>query len=43
MTAKELLAGMYPGRTILEDVVKPLRMSVNALAKELRRPRHALK
>ena len=38
MTAKELLAEMHPGRTILEDVVKPLGMSVNALAKELHVP-----
>ena len=38
MTAKELLAEMHPGRTILEDVVKPLRMSVNALAKDLHVP-----
>jgi addiction module HigA family antidote len=35
MTSNELLAEMHPERTILEDVVKPLRMSVNALAKEL--------
>jgi addiction module HigA family antidote len=35
MTAKELLAEMHPGRTILEDVVKSFGMSVNALAKEL--------
>jgi antitoxin HigA-1 len=38
MTANELLAEMHPGRTILEDVVKPLGMSVNALAKELHIP-----
>ncbi|MGB9242685.1 MAG: HigA family addiction module antitoxin [Candidatus Acidiferrales bacterium] len=38
MTANELLAETHPGRTILEDVVKPLGMSVNALAKELRIP-----
>jgi hypothetical protein len=29
-----LLAEMHPGRTILEDIVKPRNMSVNALAKE---------
>jgi addiction module HigA family antidote len=38
MTAKELLEEMHPGRTILEDVVKPLGMSVNALAKALHVP-----
>jgi antitoxin HigA-1 len=38
MTANELLAEIHPGRTILEDVVKPLGMSVNALAKELHVP-----
>jgi addiction module HigA family antidote len=38
MTAKELLAEMHPGRTIFEDVVKPLVMSVNALAKKLHVP-----
>src|ERR1700681_2647903 len=38
MTANELLAEMHPGRTILEEVVKPLGMSVNALAKELHVP-----
>jgi addiction module HigA family antidote len=38
MTANELLAEMHLGRTILEDVVKPLGMSVNALAKELHVP-----
>jgi plasmid maintenance system antidote protein VapI len=43
MTANELLAEIHPGRTILEDVVKPLGMSVNALAKELHVPGHALK
>ncbi len=35
MTANELLAETPPGRTIFEDVVKPLGMSVNALAQEL--------
>ena len=29
-----LLAEMHPGRTILEDIVTPGDMSVNALAKE---------
>ena len=38
MMANELLAETHPGRTILEDVVKPLGMSVNALAKELHIP-----
>ena len=38
MTKKELLAEMHPGRTILEDVLKPWGMSVNALAKELHVP-----
>jgi len=35
MTANQLLAEMHPGRTVLEDVLKPLGMSVNALAKAL--------
>jgi antitoxin HigA-1 len=38
MTANGLLAELHPGRTILEDVVKPLGISVNALAKELHIP-----
>ena len=38
MVATELIAEMHPGRTILEDVLKPLDMSVNALSKELRVP-----
>jgi addiction module HigA family antidote len=38
MTAKQLFEEMHPGRTILEDVVKPLGMSINALAKELHIP-----
>ena len=38
MTANELLAEMHPGRTVLEDVVKPPGMSVNALAKKLHVP-----
>jgi antitoxin HigA-1 len=29
---------MHPGRTIMEDVLRPLGMSVNALAKELHIP-----
>jgi addiction module HigA family antidote len=38
MTTNELLAEMHPGKTIFEDVLKPLGMSVNALAKALRVP-----
>ena len=38
MTAIDLLAEMHPGRTIVEDVLKPLGMSVNALAKDLHVP-----
>ena len=38
MTANEFLAEMHPGRPILEDIVKPRDMSVNALAKELHIP-----
>lgn len=38
MTAKQLFEEMDPGRTILEDVVKPLGISINALAKELHIP-----
>ena len=38
MKANELLAETHPGRTILEDVVKPAGMSVNALSKELHIP-----
>jgi antitoxin HigA-1 len=38
MTANELLAEMHPGRTIVEDILRPLGMSVNALAKELHIP-----
>jgi len=38
MTANELLAEMHPGRTIVEDVLRPLGMSVNALAKDLHIP-----
>jgi len=38
MTRDKLLAEMHPGRTILEDVLMPLGMSVNALAEELHVP-----
>jgi len=38
MTRRQLLEELHPGRTILEDVLKPLGMSVNALAKELHVP-----
>ena len=38
MVANQLLAEMHPGRTLVEDVLKPLGMSVNALAKELHIP-----
>ncbi|HTV53523.1 MAG TPA: HigA family addiction module antitoxin [Terriglobia bacterium] len=38
MNAKELLGEMHPGRTIAEDVLKPLGMSVNALARQLHIP-----
>ena len=38
MNAKQLFEEMHPRRTILEDVVKPLGMSINALAKELHIP-----
>jgi addiction module HigA family antidote len=38
MAVTQLIAGMHPGRTIAEDVLKPLGMSVNALCKELRVP-----
>lgn len=31
----EVIEGLHPGRTILEDYLQPLEMSVNALAKEL--------
>ncbi len=34
----ELLAELHPGRTLREDVLQPLGMSVNALAKELHIP-----
>lgn len=33
MRTKELIVEMHPGRTILEDVVEPLGLSVNSLAK----------
>ena len=38
MTINELLAEMHPGRTIVEDALRPLGMSVNALAVELHIP-----
>jgi len=38
MTANELLAELHPGRTIAEDVLRPLGMSVNALAGVLHVP-----
>ena len=38
MTAAKLIGAMHPGKTIREDVLKPLGMSVNALSKELRVP-----
>lgn len=38
MTVNDLLVEMHPGRTIVEDMLKPLDMSVNALAKELHVP-----
>ena len=31
----EVIEALHPGRTILEDYLQPLGMSVNALAKEL--------
>ena len=34
----ELLSELHPGRTIREDVLNPLGLSVNALAKELHIP-----
>jgi len=38
MKRSDLLNEMHPGRTIVEDVLKPWGMSVNALAKELHVP-----
>ena len=38
MNSNDLLAELHPGKTILEDVLKPLGMSVNALARELHVP-----
>jgi addiction module HigA family antidote len=38
MTTKELLDELHPGKTISEDVLVPLGMSVNALAKKLHVP-----
>lgn len=38
MSANELLAELHPGRTLRDDVLQPLNMSVNALAKDLHVP-----
>ena len=38
MTSKALIEELHPGRTILEDVVKPLGLSVNSLAQRLHVP-----
>lgn len=38
MRSKELIVEMHPGRTILVDVVEPLGLSVNSLAKRLHVP-----
>jgi addiction module HigA family antidote len=38
MTARTLIEELHPGRTILEDVVKPLGLSVNSLALRLHVP-----
>jgi antitoxin HigA-1 len=38
MTTKALIEELHPGRTILEDVVKPLGLSVNSLAHRLHVP-----
>jgi antitoxin HigA-1 len=38
MSTSELLGELHPGRTLREDVLQPLGMSVNALAKELHIP-----
>ena len=38
MTKQELLEELHPGRTIAEEVLQPLGMSVNALSKELHVP-----
>lgn len=38
MDTKDLIEELHPGRTILEEVLKPLGLSVNALAKELHIP-----
>ena len=35
MTKKELLAEFHPGRTLSDDVLIPLGMSVNSLSREL--------
>jgi addiction module HigA family antidote len=38
MTTKALIEELHPGRTILEDVVKPLGLTVNSLAQQLHVP-----
>ena len=38
MTKRKLLSELHPGKTISEDVLAPLGMSVNALAQALRVP-----
>ena len=38
MTKTQLLEELHPGRTISEDILKPLEMSVNALAGDLHVP-----
>ena len=38
MTKKELLDELHPGRTISEDILAPLGLSVNALARKLHVP-----
>lgn len=36
MSARTLIPLPHPGETILEDCLKPLNMSVNPLARELK-------
>lgn len=36
--ANNLLEEMHPGRTIVENILKPLKMSVNGLARDLHIP-----
>jgi len=38
MMRTDLLGELHPGRTLREDVLQPLGMSVNALARELHIP-----